>query len=167
MTFLTRAAVVVLMASLLSACNQEKTNMIAFINMDELLAESGLLSQENAHMQLVKAALENGAKIAESRYPELSPEKAEAAKQSDTQALQLQWQSEQISARNAILHEVKDKAIALQKEKQLTAILSSNEALALDKKSDLTSILAEQLKSSHVIFGDLPQVSLKDGKEIR
>lgn len=159
-----KAAALLLTASLLSACNQENTNVITFVNMDSVLNESGLLAQERTHLEQVRAALEKGAEMAETRYDALDNAQAEAARQSDAQALNVQWQSEQVSARNAVLKVVEAQASALREEKAYTAILPVQSALVLDKKVDVTAALAARLKAQMVSFGALPQVTLKEEK---
>ena len=158
----THAIAILLAATLLSACNEEKNNVIAFVNMDQLINEFSLQEQESTHLQQVRAALEQGAALAESRYEEMDQDKADAARASDTQVLNAQWQAEQASARSAVLKLVVERAEELREEKKLTAILPLQLALAASPEADFTSALAERLRDSKVTFGKLPDIALKE-----
>lgn len=155
------AGVIMLAAGLLTGCNQENTNVIAFVNMDKVLNESGLMAHEQAHLEQVKEALEAGAKLAESRYNELDKEKVDAARQGDAQILNIQWQSEQVSARNAVAKLVKEQAKVLLTEKKLTAILPQESALVINEKNDVSDDLIKKLQAKTISFGELPQISIK------
>lgn len=66
----------VLLISLLSGCkeNTKGGDMMKFLNIEKVLVDSGLLTQEKAHLEAVKARLDAGIAMAEKRYETLSDE---------------------------------------------------------------------------------------------
>lgn len=140
--------------------------MINFVNMEQLLNESGLLAQEHAHMEQVKSSLEAGLKQAEEQYKVMKPEQAEEARANDAQVLNEQWQNEQVVARNVVLKVIEEKSIALLQDKKLSAILPVQSAFVIDESVDITAELAARLKSEKLNFSALPQITIKSDEPV-
>lgn len=155
-----KVAALLLAAGLIAGCNQENSNMNGFIDIDKVLQSSGLMAQEQAHLQQVQKKLEEGAMLAEKQYGEMSEEKALAARQSDAQVLNMQWQTEQVAARNVTLAAVKKRAQELLKADKLRAILPAQSAIAIAPESDVSGKLADMLRDETLSFGALPEVQV-------
>lgn len=160
-------AVVVLAASMLTGCKEDGKAQpaIKFVDMEQVLVKSGLHEKEQAHLKDVLAQLEKGLELAQSQYGSLPEDKVEAARRSDSQILQAQWQNEQVSARNAIIKAVTDTAKQYQEENKLEAILPSQSTLAISKDADITDALSERLSKVTVSFNKLPEISIKTAED--
>lgn len=136
--------------------------MIKFLNMEKVLVDSGLLTQEKAHLEAVKARLDAGIAMAEKRYEALSDEEKVRAAQADRQLLQIQWQAEQKQARQVVIHALKAESRLYVTEHKLDALMPVDNALAVAGTQDVTPEMTERLKTQSLRFKALPEVSLKN-----
>lgn len=153
--------ILLLTTTILTMCNQEKIDEIKFIDVDKVLADSGLQAQEQTHLAQVLDTLQQGHKLAEKQYPSFTKDKVDAARKSDEEILYLQWQNEQVAARKTVLRIIQHETQLLQKEQKLSAILPLQSALAVDDKVNITQALITRLKGKKVTFTPLPKVTLK------
>ncbi|WP_338562336.1 hypothetical protein VRC02_07345 [Erwinia sp. E_sp_B01_3] len=153
----------VLLTGLITGCRDqgEKAGMIKYASIEQVVVQSGLREQEQAHLMQVKAALDKGMALAQARYKELPQEKVVQASQADQQILQVQWQAEQNKAREAVQNVLLVESEKLRKEKNLQAIMPLHTALAVAPEMRLTEALAERLKKTKVTFGEVPEITLK------
>lgn len=154
----------VLLISLLSGCkeNTKGGDMMKFLNIEKVLVDSGLLTQEKAHLEAVKARLDAGIAMAEKRYETLSDEDKIRAVQADRQLLQLQWQAEQHQARQVVIQALKAESQLYITEHKLDALMPMDNALAVAGAQDITPEMTERLKTHTLSFRALPEVSLKN-----
>lgn len=154
-----------LLTLLLTGCDNgdkgKMTNSIRFVDTQLVMTESGLAKQEVAHLQAVQGSLKNGLALAESQYGTMEKEKRQQAEQSDRQVLEMQWQAEQRSARQAVNAAMLTTIQGWQKKHQVDAVLPKQSALALSDNLDVTADIIAELRTATVPFGKLPEVDIK------
>ncbi|KGT95923.1 hypothetical protein NG99_00710 [Erwinia typographi] len=132
-----------------------------FVNVEQVLKDSGLLAQEAGHLDVVRAKLVEGADRAAASYSEMTLENQQKARAADSRLLNIQWQAEQQAARIAVISELK-KAVAAWREKHhAAAVLPAGLALSVSAQADISGEIAKVLKEQSVQFGTLPEVTLK------
>lgn len=129
-----------------------------FVDMEQLLAKSGLAEQETVHLRKVNARLMQSLELAGQHYDQLDAQSVLSARQADQQMAKFQWHQAQQSARKAVLAAVSQAALAWQDEHGAVAILPRQAAIAVSADADITNDLADKLKYRKVVFGELPDV---------
>lgn len=131
-----------------------------FVDMEQLLAKSGLAEQETVHLRKVNARLTQALELAGQHYSQLDVESVPSARLADQQMAKFQWHQAQKNARKAVLAAVSQAALAWQDEHGAVAILPRQAAIAVSADADITDDLADKLKSRKVVFSELPDVTI-------
>lgn len=157
-------AATVLLMSLLTGCNESEkgASVIKYVNIDKVLQDSGLLGQEQLHLQAVKARLDTGAELARSRYETMEDAVKTQAMQDDSRLINAQWQAERLKARQVVMNALSSQATQMVSEEGLVAIMPLQGALAVSETMDITEQMSGRLKHHSLSFADLPEVSLKE-----
>lgn len=141
--------------------NTQESAEMKFVNVEQVLKDSGLLEQEAGHLDVVRGRLVEGADRAATSYSELTVENQQKARAADSRLLNLQWQAEQQAARIAVMGELKKAVAAWQEEHHAAAVLPVGLALSVSAEADISGEIAKVLKDQPVQFGSLPEVMLK------
>lgn len=154
-----------LLSTLLTGCDNgdkgKMSNTIRFVDTQKVMVDSGLAGQEAEHLQAVYSKLKEGLALAESQYDSMDKEKRQQAEQSDRQVLEMQWQAEQRSARQAVNAAMVKSIESWQQKNRVDAVLPAQSALALNAEVDVTAVISGELRTTTVTFGKLPEINLK------
>lgn len=160
--------IVVLMASaMLTGCDSKSVaeKQMKFVNIEQVIVDSGLAIQEKTHLEAVRQRLMDGAKLAEGTYKNLPKDKVEQARQADSAILNAKWNSEQAAANNIVLSQVAQVAEQYRAAHHIDAIMPVRSALSYSKDLDVSADLVASLKDTKVSFGDLPKITQKEESE--
>ncbi|MBU9850246.1 hypothetical protein, partial [Rahnella aceris] len=156
-------ALVILAGGLLSGCDSKTVGEkeVKFVNIEQVVNESGLAAQQKTHLEAVYKSLQGTAKQAEELYKTMTPEKAAQVRQADTKALSAQWQVQMQAARQVVADQVKKSAEQYRVAHKIGAILPAQTTVSYAKDLDISTELAAQLKTEKVTFGELPELTPK------
>lgn len=156
-------ALVILAGGLLSGCDSKTVGEkeVKFVNIEQVVNESGLAAQQKTHLEAVYKSLQGTAKQAEEIYKTMTPEKAAQVRQADTKALNAQWQVQMQAARQVVADQVKKSAEQYRVAHKIGAILPVQTTVSYAKDLDISTELAAQLKTEKVTFGELPKLTPK------
>ncbi len=156
-------AVVVIVGGLLAGCDSKSTGekTMKFVNIEQVIIDSGFAAQEKTHLEAVHQSLQSGATLAEEAYKSLPQDKLAQARQADANVLNGLWQAEQRAARNVVIAQVAKAAEQYRAAHKIDAIMPAQTALSYSKELDVSADLIAQLKNEKVNFGDLPTITQK------
>lgn len=132
-----------------------------FVNIEQVVNESGLAAKQKTHLEAVYKSLQGTAKQAEELYKTMTPEKAAQVRQADTKALNAQWQVQMQAARQVVADQVKKTAEQYRIAHKIGAILPAQTTVSYSKDLDISADLAAQLKTEKVTFGEMPTLTTK------
>lgn len=156
-------ALAILAGSLLSGCDSQTggEKEVKFVNIQQVVDESGLATQQKTHLEAVYKSLQGTAKQAEELYKTLTPEKAAQVRQADAKALDAQWQVQLQAARQVVADQVKKSAEQYRVAHKIDVIFPVQTTVSYSKDLDISKELAAQLKNEKVTFAEIPKLMPK------
>lgn len=156
-------ALAILAGSLLSGCDSQTggEKEVKFVNIQQVVDESGLATQQKTHLEAVYKSLQGTAKQAEELYKTLTPEKAAQVRQADAKALDAQWQVQLQAARQVVADQVKKSAEQYRVAHKIDVIFPVQTTVSYSKDLDISKELAAQLKNEKVTFAEMPKLMPK------
>jgi Outer membrane protein (OmpH-like). len=147
----------------LMGCDQQGAGKaVAIVDMDKIFKESSIGKQEAEHNKAVRDILTQAKKDAENRYGEMSSEEQSKSRNADAAILNQQWNAELTAARTTSLKTILKAVEAYRQEKKMTMILDEHQVIAFDTNQDVTQSIIDNLKTIHVDYGKLPQVTMRE-----
>lgn len=156
---------VALIGLMLTGCDNERNKKmemsVRIINIPQVFVQSGIAEQESAHVKAVKEKLEAGLTLAKSGYETMEPTLRSEAERADSQLLEIQWKAEQQAARKITGQAIKAAVREWQEKHEVDLVLSSENTLSYSEKADISKEIVDMLKEKTLVFGKLPEISLR------
>lgn len=132
-----------------------------FVNVDRVLADSGVSRKEQEYLQAVNESLLKGIRLAETNYAHLPADEVKKARKADQKVIAERWQEQQRSARQTVVAALKNATEAYRSEKKIDVIIPIQNALSVSPALDASAEMAVWLKSAKLDFGSVPEITLK------
>lgn len=141
-----------------------KLQKTVFINVAQIVQDSGVGKQEAVRNEQVKQVLLDAQRAAKEAYRSLPEKEATQKEAADAALINQVWQGEQRHARTQSLRAVAAAAERYRSEHNLELILVSDQVMAAESKNDVSKGVTAALKKVTVDYGKLPEVTIKDAE---
>ena len=138
---------------------------IAVVDVARVYAESKAAKEADAHVNKVRAVLQQGMADLEKNLDarKLSKKEREAELGSGLRVLEQQMQLEIQAARN-VVHEMMTAAVKDWRKKKSVAVLARQQLIDYSPKLDITDSIIKSMNAKKPKFGAMPVVKISDGK---
>lgn len=149
---------------LLSGCNEknEENTMIKIVDVEKVISQSSLSTQEKEHLNKVKDTLLAGKKAAEENYAKMSKDDVQKSALADKILLERNWDLQRKQARMATLDTVYTAVEQYRAEKKIILVTHKTAIIAADNSADISDEIIARLKDQQVKYNVLPEISTRD-----
>lgn len=133
---------------------------IAVVNVQRIFKDSAPAAQGRAHLEQVKASLNEGVVAINGVYGDKGSHPSQGALQQGLQRLNLQYQAEEQSVNKSVADVLALTARDWLKQHPDTVVLPSTSVLAYSTQNDITDDLSSRMENINPVFGDVPSVTV-------
>lgn len=147
---------------LLSGCNDNtESATVKIVDVEKVLAQSSLLTQESVHLNKVKETLLAGKKAATANYARMSREDAQKAALADKLLLEKSWNQQRTRARTETLEVIYTAVEKYRAEQKIKLVAHKTAIIAGDAGADISDEIVTRLKGQQIKYAPLPEVSTR------